>query len=101
MKVRVALVDDHQLFRAGLRLALAPESDIEIAGEAADTREALRLIEETKPDLVVLDVALPDGDGINAAHEMIRRDPAARILILTAMTSDQFVKRAFATGAGG
>lgn len=101
MRVRVALVDDHQLFRAGLRLALAPESDIEIAGEAADTREALLLVEETKPDLVVLDVTLPDGDGITAAHEMIRRAPTARILILTATTSDLFVRRAFATGAGG
>lgn len=101
MRLRVALVDDHQLFRAGLRLALAPEPDIEIAGEAADAREALRLVKETKPDLVVLDVALPDGDGITAAHEMIRRDPAARILILTATTNDLLVRRAFATGAGG
>jgi DNA-binding NarL/FixJ family response regulator len=82
-------------------MALAPQSDIEIAGEAADTREALLLVEETKPDLVVLDVSLPDGDGITAAHEMIRRAPTARILILTATTSDLFVRRAFATGAGG
>jgi DNA-binding NarL/FixJ family response regulator len=89
MPLKIALVDDHHIFRAGLRAILADMPDLEIVGEASDARQAYALVDSAKPDLVVLDVVLPDGDGIAATRE------------ITMQTSELAVSRALAAGASG
>jgi two-component system response regulator NreC len=101
MAWKTALVDDHHIFRAGLRAILADLPEVDIVGEACDAREAYLLVDSTKPDLVVLDLVLPDGDGIAATREIRRRAPAARVLVLTMQTSELAVTRALAAGASG
>jgi DNA-binding NarL/FixJ family response regulator len=101
MTTKVILVDDHHVFRAGLRAILAPEADISVVGEASEARQAYALLDSAQPDLVVLDLTLPDGDGVAATREIIRREPRARVLILTMQTNELFVSRALAAGAGG
>jgi DNA-binding NarL/FixJ family response regulator len=101
MVIKIALVDDHHVFRAGLRAVLADNRSFEVVGEASDARQGYAVVEATKPDLVVLDVVLPDGDGIAVARELRRRVPAARILVLTMQQSELALGRALAAGAGG
>jgi two-component system response regulator NreC len=98
---KTALVDDHHIFRAGLRVILAELPEVAIVGEASDAREAYLLVDSAKPDLVVLDLVLPDGDGIAATREIRRRAPASRVLVLTMQTSELAVARALAAGASG
>jgi two-component system response regulator NreC len=99
--IKVILVDDHHVFRTGLRAILASEADISVVGEASEARQAYSLLDSAQPDLVVLDLTLPDGDGVAATREIIRREPRARVLILTMQTNEFFVSRAFAAGASG
>jgi two-component system response regulator NreC len=101
MPIKIALVDDHHIFRAGLRAILADMPDLEIVGEASDARQAYVLVDATQPDLVVLDVVLPDGDGIAVTREIRRRAPDTRVLVLTMQTSELAVSRALAAGASG
>jgi DNA-binding NarL/FixJ family response regulator len=101
MTTKLILVDDHHVFRAGLRAVLASEADISVVGEASEARQAYALLDSAQPDLVVLDLTLPDGDGVAATREIIRREPRTRVLILTMQTNEFFVSRAFAAGAGG
>src|SRR3954462_13305297 len=101
MTTKVILVDDHHLFRAGLRAVLTPEADISVVGEASEARQAYALLDSAQPALVVLDLTLPDGDGVAATREIIRREPRARVLILTMQTNELFVSRAGAAGASG
>jgi len=101
MTTKLILVDDHHVFRAGLRAILAPEADISVVGEASEARQAYALLDSAQPDLVVLDLTLPDGDGVAATREIIRREPRARVLILTMQTNELFVSRALAAGASG
>jgi two-component system response regulator NreC len=101
MTLTVALVDDHPVFREGLRTLLTSESDIEVVGEAADSRQAYELAATKKPAVIVIDVTLPDGDGIAATHEILRQSPRARVLMLTMHTSEFFVSRAFSAGVTG
>jgi two-component system response regulator NreC len=101
MTLTVGLVDDHPVFREGLRTLLTGESDIEVVGEAADSRQAYDLAANKKPAVIVIDVTLPDGDGIAATHEILRQSPRARVLMLTMHTSEFFVSRAFSAGVTG
>lgn len=99
--VRVMLVDDHQLFREGLVALLALDKGLTIVGQAATSRQAAALADEVTPDVVVLDLTLPDGDGIATTRELLRRRPRTRILILTMHTTQFFVRKALAAGAAG
>jgi two-component system response regulator NreC len=101
MTTKVILVDDHHVFRAGLRAILASETDIVVVGEASEARQAYALLDSAQPDLVVLDLTLPDGDGVSATREIIRREPRIRVLILTMQTNEFFVSRSLAAGASG
>ena len=82
-------------------MILAELPEVDIVGEASDAREAYLLVDSAKPDLVVLDLVLPDGDGIAATREIRRRAPGARVLVLTMQTSELAVSRALAAGASG
>ncbi len=99
--VRVALCDDHTIVRTGLRRILEAEDGLEVVGEAATVAEALRLVRMTKPDVLVLDVGLPDGSGLEACPKVRRSSPDTRVLILTVQDDVAYLRRAFAAGASG
>jgi NarL family two-component system response regulator LiaR len=101
MAIRILIVDDHQVFRQGLRLLLQSASEIEVIGEAADGDEAVRLAQQLRPDLVLMDLMLPELDGI-AATTAIRNDlPQTKVLILTGVPEDHGVVQAVRAGAIG
>lgn len=100
-KIRILLADDHGIVRAGLRLQLEQQSDFEVAGEASDGREAVRLAEELSPDVVVMDVAMPNLNGIQAAAQIIRKKPDIGVIILSMYSDETYVTRSLAAGAKG
>jgi DNA-binding NarL/FixJ family response regulator len=99
VSIRVLLVDDHALARTGLRMVLDAEPDIEVVGEAGTGRQAIHSVERLKPDVVLMDVRMPEMDGIAATRE-ITGGPA-RVLILTTFDLDEYVYDALAAGASG
>lgn len=102
--VRVLLVDDSALVREGIRSVLGGQSAgpaIEVVGEAASVAEAIARAEECKPDVVLLDIRLPDGSGFTACREMLKRQPGLRVLVLTSFTNDGFIYEAITSGAQG
>ncbi|SFF56920.1 two component transcriptional regulator, LuxR family [Actinacidiphila alni] len=101
--IRVLLVDDQMLVRAGFRALLDAQSDIEVVGEAADGEEALRLVREVTPDAVLMDIRMPLLDGL-AATRRITDDPAlaeVRVVVLTTFELDEYVFEAIRAGASG
>ena len=101
MTIRVVLADDHRLVREALRMALERERDIVIIGEATDGRAALKLVRETKPDVVVLDVAMPGLNGIEGAARIHARHPGVKILALSAHADKRYVVEMLNSGAAG
>ena len=101
MNIRVLIVDDHAVVRAGLRLLLDAEEDIETVGEAGDAREAIFEARSTKPDVVLMDVVLGDKSGIDVTPEVIHEQPQARVLVLAMQDDPRYVREAFAAGAHG
>lgn len=99
--MKLVLVDDHRLFREGLRAVLTREPDIEIVGEAASARDAYTVIEETKPDVVIIDVSLPGNDGFAATREILKRVPTCKILVLTMHANEDYAAQALSAGASG
>jgi DNA-binding NarL/FixJ family response regulator len=102
VSVRVVIVDDHAVVRTGLRLLLDGQEDIETVGEAGDAREAIFEVRACKPDVVLLDVALPGGkSGIEAIPDVRKEAPDAKILVLSMEDDPRYVREAFAAGAFG
>jgi DNA-binding NarL/FixJ family response regulator len=99
--VRILIADDHELFRRGLAAELTLVPDWLVAGEAANGREALEMAATLKPDLIVLDLTMPELNGLEAARRIIALEPAARVLILTAHESEQLVREVLSAGAKG
>jgi DNA-binding NarL/FixJ family response regulator len=99
--IRVVLVDDDALMRAGLATILSSDDAIEVAGEAADGRVALDRVRELRPDVVLMDVRMPDLDGIAATREIVARAPDARVVILTTFEDDDYIFGALTAGASG
>jgi DNA-binding NarL/FixJ family response regulator len=101
--VRVVIADDQQLIRAGFRMILAAEPDIEIVGEAATGTEAVSLTRELRPDVVLMDIRMPELDGIEATRRILAQhyEPKASILILTTFDLDEYVYDALRAGASG
>ncbi len=99
--IRVALVDDQELVRTGFSLILSVEDDIEIVGEATNGREALDLIARTRPDVVLMDVQMPELDGIAAAREALTAHPETRVVILTTFERDDYLFAALEAGVAG
>ncbi|GAA1756243.1 response regulator [Agromyces humatus] len=98
---RIFLVDDHEIVRRGISELLAREPDLEVVGEAGDAMHALARITATLPDVAVLDVRLPDGDGIELCREVRSRHPDVRCLMLTAYDDDEATMSAVLAGASG
>jgi DNA-binding NarL/FixJ family response regulator len=99
--IRVCLVDDHALVRQALRDRFARETDIEVVGEAATARSALALVESAQPDVAVLDVQLPDGDGVTICRDIRTAVPETACLILTGYSGDEALIGAIMAGAAG
>jgi DNA-binding NarL/FixJ family response regulator len=99
--VRVLLVDDDELMRAGLRGILSDDEAIEVVGEAADGRDAVYRTRLLKPDVVVMDVRMPDLDGIAATRELLAASPETRVVILTTFEQDDYIFGALSAGASG
>jgi DNA-binding NarL/FixJ family response regulator len=100
-KIRVLLADDHNLFRQGLRQLLEQEDDIEVVGEAGDGLEVQRLVAETNPDIVLMDINMPLADGVSATREIMRTDSDTGIIILTMYREEGHVFQAVQAGARG
>lgn len=101
VKVRVLVVDDHRTFGELLEIALEREPGLEFVGHALSGLEARGKVALLHPDLVIMDVQLPDGDGIDLAGELVRADPALRVIVLTAQPTTEMVTRAGDAGACG
>jgi DNA-binding NarL/FixJ family response regulator len=101
MSLRVVLADDEALIRAGFRLVLRPEADIELVGEAGDGAAAVEAALRLRPDVVVMDVRMPGVDGLDATRRILAAAPAIRILVLTTFGDDRDVYAALRAGASG
>jgi len=100
-RVRVLVVDDDDLMRAGLRGVLASDEGIEVVGEARDGRDAVYRTRMLRPDVVLMDVRMPDLDGISATNELLRGFPEVRVMILTTFEEDDYIFGALSAGASG
>ena len=99
--LRIELVDDHEVVREGLKALLDAERDLEVVGEAGTVAEAVRRVGYDSPDVVVLDVRLPDGSGIEACREIRARWPQVRVLMLTSFADDEALFSSIMAGASG
>src|SRR5215213_8796078 len=98
---RLAIVDDHELARASLRNMLADEPDIEVVGEAANGREALLLCSRLRPDLALMDVRMPEMDGLAATREIKQRYPETSVMMVTMHENPDYLFEALKAGAAG
>jgi DNA-binding NarL/FixJ family response regulator len=99
--IRIFLLDDHEIVRRGLRELLEDEEDFEVVGEASTAEEALARIPATRPDVAVLDVRLPDGNGVEVCREIRSRHPGVQCLMLTSYADDEALFDAIMAGAAG
>ena len=101
MSIRVLVVDDHAVVRAGLRLLLDAEEDLEVVGEAGSARDAIFGARTANPDVILLDVVMPDQSGLEAIPTLLHEHPATQILVLSMQDDPRYVREAFAAGASG
>lgn len=101
MTIRVLLADDQALVRAGFRMILEAQPDLEVVGEAGDGAEAVALAAEHRPDVVLMDVRMPRMDGIEATRSVVSELPSTRVLVLTTFDLDEYVYDALQAGASG
>ena len=100
-KIHILIADDHGIVRKGLRLQLEQSPDFQVVGEAADGREAVRMTEELKPDVVVMDIAMPNLNGIQATAQIVKRNPRTAVIILSMHSDESYLIRTLAAGAKG
>ena len=100
-KTRILICDDHTLFVEGMKAMLRNEPTLEIVGEARDGRQAVELVKELKPDLLLMDVSMPDMNGFDATRHVHEFDPAVKVLILTMHDDEELVARCLEAGAAG
>ena len=101
MTIRVLLCDDQALVRGGFRMILEARPDLQVVGEAADGAQAVSLARQTQPDVILMDVRMPDLDGVEATRQIVASGSPARILILTTYDLDEYVYAAIRAGASG
>src|SRR6266699_6632878 len=100
-KIGVLLVDDHTVVRQGLRALLQAEEDLEVVGEAENGRQAVMMARKTPPDVVVMDVAMPMLNGLEATRQILKQAPAAKVLVLSSYGDDDCVQGLMEAGAAG
>ncbi len=101
MKIRILLVDDHKILRDGICSLVKGYDDMEVIGEAADGRSALRLVQELSPDVVIMDISMPDLNGIDATRRITADYPKVKVIALSMHYDKQFVSEIFKAGAAG
>jgi DNA-binding NarL/FixJ family response regulator len=101
MRTRIVIADDQALIRGGLRMILDAQPDLEVVGEAVDGREALQQARELSPDLVLMDVRMPELDGLETTRRLLDRDPSPKVIVLTTFDLDDYVYEAIRAGASG
>ncbi len=101
MTIRVLVADDQSMVRAGFRMLLADEQDIEVVAEAENGREAVEKTARFNPDVILMDIRMPELDGLQATQRILAEDNGARILILTTFDLDEYVYEALSAGASG
>ena len=100
-RIRVMIVDDHSIMRLGLTQVLEQSGEFEVVGQAADGEEAVRVAAQVSPDVIVMDVLMPNKDGVEACREIMESAPETRVVMLTASTEEDAVVEAVAAGATG
>jgi two-component system response regulator NreC len=100
-QIRVLIADDHTIVRSGVRLLLAAESDIEVVGEALNGRQAVSLAETLQPDVILMDITMPEMDGLEATRQIKSRYPDIHVLVLTMHRSDEYFFEMLQAGASG
>src|SRR5688572_14682154 len=98
-RITVLLAEDHQIVREGFRSLLKHERDIEVIGEAADGREAVRMTRKLRPEVVVMDIAMPRLNGVEAARQIRKAFPDTKVLFLSAHSDDAYVEKVAVLGA--
>ena len=101
MKTRILVADDHGVVRKGLRFLLERHDDMEVVGEASSGREAIRMAEELDPQIIIMDIAMPQFNGIDAAEQVLRKNSDARVIMLSMYTDEEFLTRSLAAGVKG
>src|SRR5579862_4447158 len=100
-KITVLLVEDHTIVREGFRKMLELENDLQIVGEAEDGRQAVVMVKKLRPAVVLMDIAMPRLNGLEATRQVLKAVPATKVLILSAHSDDAYVKNAGESGAAG
>ena len=100
-KIRILIADDHGIVRTGLRLQLEQNTDFEVVGEATEGREAVRMAEELLPDVVIMDIAMPNLNGIQATTQLVKKSPQIGVIILSMYSDETYLMRTLAAGAKG
>ena len=99
--IRVVLVDDQALFRAGIRMVVASQPDLEVVGEASDGAQAIEVVRATRPDVVMMDIRMPVMDGLAATEALLADSDPPRVVMLTTFDLDEAAARAIQRGASG
>jgi two-component system, NarL family, response regulator NreC len=100
-KIRILIADDHGIVRKGLRLQLEQNNEFEVVGEATEGREAVRMAEELFPDVVIMDIAMPNLNGIQATTQLVKKNPQIGVIILSMYSDETYLMRTLAAGAKG
>src|SRR5688572_4241284 len=100
-KIKILLVDDHTVVRQGLRVLLEAEPDIAVIGEADTGRQAVTLAQKLSPDVIVMDIAMPNLNGLEATRQVLKEKPSARVLVLSSYSDDEYVHQLTEAGAAG
>ena len=101
MTLKLGLVDDHRLFREGMRALLSTQTDFQLVGEASEAQDAYSLVDHAQPDVLLLDVSLPLASGVSVAREILRRQPHQRILAISMFADEEHVAQALEVGVLG
>jgi DNA-binding NarL/FixJ family response regulator len=101
MSIKILLADDHRIMREGLRYLIEKEADLKVVAEAADGRTAVRLAREVSPDMVIIDITMPDLNGIGATQQILSEAPNTKVLAVSMHSDDQFVTGMLRAGASG
>ena len=101
MAAKLVIIDDHPIVREGLKAFLGLQDDLEVVGEADRARAGLKIAQETAPDLVLLDVQLPDSGGLAILEDLLRLNPKPRVLVLTSFADEAYIREAMREGASG
>src|SRR6266849_3629645 len=99
--IRVLLADDHEILRQGLKMLLSLQPEMQVVGEARTGREAVAMTQELKPDVVVMDISMPDMDGLEACYLIRNQQPATQVLMLTMHESEEYFLQSLRMGAAG